>query len=112
MAKKKNHKELMELLRENPPSEFITVTVVLDDENETEFNFTRSMDAYDRYLTTLIIDKKLLTAASVFLMDTVIPEEREVLAHYLSAYPNEAMKIVSHIADVYSGSIETKLKNA
>ncbi|MEE9456743.1 MAG: putative phage tail assembly chaperone [bacterium] len=112
MAKKKNHKELMNQLKENPPSEHITVTVVLDDENETEFNFTRSMEAYDRYLTTLIIDKKLLTAASVFLMDIVIEEEREALAYFLSAYPNEAMKIVSHIADVYSGSIETKLKNA
>jgi dsDNA-binding SOS-regulon protein len=111
MAKIKSHSELMEQLRSTPPSQEIVVAVTLGDDEETEFHFKRSMEAYDRYLSTLIIEKKLLTAATVFLMDMVVPEEREALAVFLSAYPNEAMKIVSQISRVFSGSVGTEIKN-
>lgn len=112
MGTKKSHEELMQRLKDNPPSDDIVITVEFGDGEETEFHFKRSMEAYDRYLSTLIMEKKMLTAASVFLMDMVVTEEREALAMFLSAYPNEGLKMVGAIAEVFSGSLETKIKNA
>ncbi len=111
---KPKHGDLLAWLeKEKPPETFpVDVTYGPEREQKTTFVFTRSLAAYDRFMQTVMMDKKPLRAASQFLIDTVAEDDREALVKLLEVFPGYTIEFADQLMDkAYGGALEVTLKN-
>ena len=111
---KPKHGDLLAWLeKEKPPETFpVDVSYGPGMKATDTFIFTRSLAAYDRFMQTIMMDKKPLKAASQFLIDTVAEESRGALANILERFPNNTIEFADQIMDrAYGGALEVTLKN-
>ena len=70
--------------------------------------FARNVDAYDRYMSSVGIKAAkgvnvlIAAAGRQFILDTVIPNHRELIDGFLTAYPGEAIVIAGEICGAYT----------
>lgn len=98
------------------PSNDIEVTVKFDPVVKKDkylhetcvIHFTRNIDAYDRYMSSVGIKAAkgvnvlIRAAGEQFILDTVVPNQRELIAGFLTAYPGEAIVIAGEICGAYT----------
>jgi len=113
------HAELAAYLDENPPPEMMTVVVEIGDGKEVDFHFRRSLGAFERYIKNITerdgegrLVANPITANSIFLIDSAVKEEREVLAKFIQAYPGAIGDIAGPLADLYTAVAKVTVKNA
>ena len=110
-------------IADNPPPDHITINITYGGKDGGEkphepFHFNRSIEAFDRYIRGISHTDEAgnkassLTVASLFLMDTVMPAQREQLNIFLNAFPAHTTAISNRLLDVYSGDITIEIKNA
>lgn len=95
----------------NTKTYLITTSVGIDDEEEKDFTFLFSKpktQSYDRYIKTASSSSS--KALRVFILDNVVPEQKEEIREHLEEYPAASISIGEKLLSMLGLSKETSVK--